>query len=194
MTPTPTPTIFRIWRFSKIHVFLWFYKMPILVILQNPTFCRTPRFDDPYTNPYDFWKQHFDKTHIFLGFCTIPLFGDPENLRFVALLGLMIPTPTPPIFRKRCQDGPIRRSRKTLRFVALFCLIIPKMPIFGDPENPTSCRTPRFDDPSNPYDFSKTVLGFCTMPIIGDPENPTFCSTPRFDDSYTPYDFLKTVF
>ena len=121
-------------------------------------------------------------------FCSAPRFEDPY-------------TNPPPIFRKRCQDGPNRRSRKTLRFVALFCLIIPKMPIFGDPENPTSCRTPRFDDPSNPYDFRKQCcdkvhifLGFCTMPIIGDPENPTFCSTPRFDDSYTPYDFPKMVF
>ena len=47
MIPQATPTIFRKRRFGKIHVFLGFYRMPILEILKNPTFCSIPQFDDP---------------------------------------------------------------------------------------------------------------------------------------------------
>ena len=43
-------------HFGKIRIFQGFCTMPILMILIDPTFCSTPRFDDPQNNPYDFPK------------------------------------------------------------------------------------------------------------------------------------------
>ena len=42
-----------------MNVFLGFCTMPIFGDAENPTFCSTPRFDDPYSNPYDFPKTAF---------------------------------------------------------------------------------------------------------------------------------------
>ena len=123
--------------FWQIHIFLGFARCPLLVILKNPMFCRTPRFDDPYANPYYFSKTalsqntHFPRVlhdaHFWWSWM--------KTLRFVELLRLMIPTPTPTIFRK-------------LRFSNVHIFLgFGKMPILGDPENPAICSILQFDDP-----------------------------------------------
>ena len=62
--------------------------------------------------------------HVFLGFARCPFLVILKTLRFVALLGLMIPTPTPTIFRKR-------RFSKIHVF-----LVVLQEGILGDPEKP----------------------------------------------------------
>ena len=47
---------------GKMNVFLGFGTMPIFGDPENPAFCSTPRFDDPYSNPYD--ANDFPKTGV----------------------------------------------------------------------------------------------------------------------------------
>ena len=112
------------------------------------------------------------------GFARCPFLVMLRTLRFVALLGLMIPTPTPAIFWKwrfskihvsyGFVRGHIRRSWKTLRFVAFVSLLIPMV-------NPTIFRKWRFSK-------MHVILWFCKTPILVIPKNPTFCSILQFVD------------
>ena len=98
--PRVTPKIFRRWRFSKYTFSYGFARCPFWVILKNPTFCRTPRFGDLWTNPTILWKQRFGKIHIFLGFCTMPILMILKNPTFCSTPRLDDPQNNPYDFPK----------------------------------------------------------------------------------------------
>ena len=62
-----------------MHVFPGFCTMLSIGDPENPTFCSTPRFDDPYSNPYDFPKTAFLQNTRFPGVLQEGILGDPEK-------------------------------------------------------------------------------------------------------------------
>ena len=87
--------------FSKIHVFLWFCKMPILVIPKTLRYVAFFGLLIPRVTPTIFRKLRFSKIHVFLWFCKMPILVILKTLRFVELLGLVMSRPPRTILRKQ---------------------------------------------------------------------------------------------